>query len=101
MGRLSSGGILIFSAAQPGQYGSNDERDHLGARPLGFWRYELTRRGLRYMPDLTHAIVTTSMHNFWNRMIFVGREALSANTPQALGISWQPNLCPNAYAGWC
>eukprot|EP00929_Paragymnodinium_shiwhaense_P007253 TRINITY_DN111189_c0_g1_i1.p1 TRINITY_DN111189_c0_g1~~TRINITY_DN111189_c0_g1_i1.p1 ORF type:complete len:357 (+),score=47.01 TRINITY_DN111189_c0_g1_i1:24-1073(+) len=96
--RLADHGILIFSAAQPGQEGPGQFTE----RPLGFWRYELTRRGLRYMPTLTKALVRTSMHNYWNRMVFAGRAAtLLPNTTEAMGIDWSPNLCPDRRVGFC
>lgn len=46
---VASGGLLIFTAAQPGQQGDG----HIGCQPAPYWRQKFHDRGLNWHQDYT------------------------------------------------
>lgn len=52
-----AGGILVFSAAHPGQGGT----DHLNCRPGPYWRTEFWNRGLRW-----NELMTFRLAHIWD-----------------------------------
>jgi glycosyltransferase involved in cell wall biosynthesis len=69
---IESGGILIFTAAQPGQGGVG----HINCRKKAYWKNKFIAKGLVFQQDLTNDLITferKGIHMGWfvnNVMIF-------------------------------
>jgi cyclopropane fatty-acyl-phospholipid synthase-like methyltransferase len=62
---VREGGLLIFSAAHPGQGGEG----HVNLQPASWWRGRIDPRGMTYQPELTsrlsHAWTILSTPMYW------------------------------------